>query len=527
MELFRSYHAPATFAFCDRDLTVQLVLPDEEAHLEELKLVYRVEGNAESGTLRMLPVDGIVHEESYSVYAATISADALRYGDCLFYHFLSASGEGTEYSVPLMAAPELPPIMISEYFPFSRGPVQCIEVYNTGEKTVDLYDYELVCVDEEEQIIARDPMANAPGEYLLEGGSLAAVNFISSGIHTYLEEHAEQGNPTFSYLAALYPESCEDIAERDVKWLEVELCEQNDDGAWVLREGFFELYHWIRPRRLRIVPRGGEASDAFFAMDLNMTRDDLQTRKQTSSHWTLDPREPFVGICTAKRTLPTPGFADPYQHLPSGTDTVVPAILPLSPVGRVHLANGDLSICFAVAGKNIALPTVYVKEENGFVPYPAAPGKQGAFEVTIPIQTLSRMEKLEYDIEVSGGLYTASYGNANAPRTARITDNAGPAVLRVFPAEGQILEKEYCPEIRIAYFDISGVNLKTSILCVNGRNVSAAAHWEADHVTYRPEKALALGEHTIEVSSRQAWQPNLSKGDVRYLRRYADAVLSR
>lgn len=502
MDLFRCYHAPATFAFCDRGLTLQLVLPDEESHLEAVDLVYRVEGNDQSGALRMLPMDGIVQGESYSVYAATLGADVLRDGERLSYHFALEGEEGTAYSVPLMNAPHLPPVMISEYFPFGGGPVRCIELYNPLEETVDLYDYELVCVDGENCILGRNPLADAPSVNLLESRSIAALNFISSDIHTYLAENNQQENPTFAYLASVFPESCEDIAERGIKWMEVDLCEKNDEGDWVAKPGCFDLYHWIRPRRLRIVPRGGDADSAFFAMDINMRKDQLQTRKLRSSRWTVDLRDPSVGICTVKRDLPTPGFADPYQFLPNSDDSTVPAILPLSPVGRVHLASGDLSVCFAIAGENIAMPTVYVKENGAFVPYPAAPGKQGVFEVTVPFQKLARMEKLEYYIEVTGGLYTASLGSAEEPCVRRITDNAGPAILRTYPAEGQILEKEHHPEIKLEYFDISGVNLKTSILCVDGRNVSAAARWEEGCVTYRPERALVLGEHTFEVSLR-------------------------
>ena len=80
MNLFRYYHSPAIFAFRDRSFTVQMILPDEERDLETVSLAFVVEGNGQSGTLRMLPVDGLVLEESYSVYAATVSADVLRDG---------------------------------------------------------------------------------------------------------------------------------------------------------------------------------------------------------------------------------------------------------------------------------------------------------------------------------------------------------------------------------------------------------------------------------------------------------------
>ena len=299
--MFQYYHASPTVAFCYRALTLQLILPDEEKELEAVCLCYFVEGNCQSGSLRMLPVDGLVCGESYSVYAATLRADALRGGERLTYYFTRENEKSVAYSVSL---------------------------------TQDL-----------------------------------AVN-------------------------------------------------------------------------------GTDRS----------TSDD--------------------------------------------TERAVPAILPLAPVGRIHLASGDLAICFAVAGKEIAPPIVYVKENGAFVPYSAEPNRQGAYAVKVPYASLARMERLEYYIEVKGDPYTATYGSADIPRIVRIKDNAGPAILSTYPAEGQAVEQGDGFELRLDYFDISGVNLQTSILCVDGRNVSAAAHWEADHVSYCPEKSFALGEHTFEVSLR-------------------------
>lgn len=297
MNLFRYYHSPAAFAYRDRGFTVQMILPDEERNLETVDLAFTVDGNGQSGILRMLPVDGLVLEESFSVYAATVSADALREGERLSYRFLREGEESAEYSVLL----------------------------------------------------------------------------------------TDRLNP-----------DC--------------------------------------------------VSDA--------------------------------------------------------VDTAAPAILPVSPFGRVRLASGDLDISFAVAGRESESPIVYVKEDGVFMPHAAEPNKQGVYAVTVPFERLSRMQRLEYYIEAKNEPYTVSFGNADTPRVARITDNAGPTILCGYPAEGEMIENERHPEIRLEYFDISGVNLKTSILCVDGRNVSTAAIWEEGEVRYRPEKALALGEHTFEISLR-------------------------
>ena len=347
-------------------------------------------------------------------------------------------------------------------------------------------------------------MADGEGINLLEPHAVGVLNFISSGVRKELEARAEEEAPIRSYLAKQYPETCSDIAERDVKWMSVDLAEKNEKNEWHTKEGCFSIYHWLGARRYRVVPRGGELDQALFVFDVNTTKAELNVRKFHSSRWTVDPRNPATALCTVKWEKPTPGFVPADQFLPDLGDAVVPAILPLEPEGRVRLSEGDCKVQFAVAGK-VTQPTVFVKVEENFVPFAAKANNEGVFEAVIPTQIVSRIPgKFEYYIEVSGGLYTATCGSAEQPKAVKILDNAGPAILRTYPAEGQALIKEQTPTISLDYYDISGVNTKVSILCVDGKNVSTSACWGEDRVTYTPAEPMTYGEHTFEVSLRDA-----------------------
>ncbi|MBE6690972.1 MAG: hypothetical protein E7590_06780 [Ruminococcaceae bacterium] len=503
MRAFTCYHAPAAYAFRDRDLTLQLLLPDEESSLVELFLCYAVEGTALSAELRMLPVDGIVVGESYSAYAVTVPAADLAGGTALRYHFKRKGEVGDTYCIPLQDAPKMPPFIVSEFFPWGNGLLQCAELYNPGTETVDLYDYELLLLNQDGEEHKRDPLADAAGVNLLAPGELGVLDFISWAIHKERDAHGDEEDLVFSHLAAQYPETCADLAERHVKWMEVELACKDEKGEWCSKEGCFGIYSWINERKLAVVPRGGTLSDAVYRMSINPDRQHLHVHKFRSSLWTVDPLEPSVAICTHPRVMPTPGYAEPHQFLPLAHAVTVPAILPLEPEGRVHLSNGDCRFTFAVLGREVALPTVWVKVQETYRAYPAELNNDGIFEAVLPAEVLSHLPgKLEYYIEVKGGLYTANYGTADAPCTRKVTDNAGPSILRSYPAEGQVLEREQSPEISLSYDDISGVNLRTSILCVDGKNVSTMADWQPDGVRYRPQKPLAYGKHTFEVSLR-------------------------
>ena len=65
----RVYHAPATFSFDDRPLTLQAVLPDGESEMVSFYLEYRITvgENDRVGKLRMLPTDGI-YEGDYGAF---------------------------------------------------------------------------------------------------------------------------------------------------------------------------------------------------------------------------------------------------------------------------------------------------------------------------------------------------------------------------------------------------------------------------------------------------------------------------
>ena len=100
MNLIHAYHAPATFAFEDRPLTVQLTLPDEESEILSLYLEYTVSGaDTREGRVRLLPVDGILAEESYAVYAATLPAHVLAGANGLSYCFERDGIRSEDYAV--------------------------------------------------------------------------------------------------------------------------------------------------------------------------------------------------------------------------------------------------------------------------------------------------------------------------------------------------------------------------------------------------------------------------------------------
>lgn len=496
MNRIQCYHAPAAFAFRDRAPVLQLIVPDDGAAVCDVAL--NCGEGEKTQTLRMLPVDGLNVGESYSVYAATVPAELMAEGEALTYRFCRNGIESETYRIPLLDTPKMPPLLITESLAFGYTMGEYFELYNTTDGALDLYDFEFLCHDDK---VRRNPLADAPNTNILPAHTCAAVLFVSPKEKPLWENAA--GNPFYETMAAKYPFTCGDIAERAPLYFTVDLTETDDNGTLVRRSGTFSC-GWPGKRTVALVRRGGEMEEAFFSYRANVTSPlSYDDRRYTATYWTVNMRDPAHGFCAHNRALPTPGFAEEHQFLPDLESVTVPAILPTEPEVRVHLANGDCKLRFAVVGREIAAPTVFVRVEGAFKPFAAHQADDGLYEAIVPYAILARLgARLEYFIRVSGGLYTAEHGNEQAPRKLRIVDNAGPEILFSYPAEGQVLENEPHPTIRLRYHDISAVNPRISILCVDGRNVSTAAEWSADGVTYRPERPLALGAHTFEVSLR-------------------------
>ena len=490
-------HSPAALGFRGRDMTVQVLLPDTGSAVMDLCLCYEVEG--ETRSLRMLPTDGFTAEESYSLYGATIpGADLV--GDELFYRFASNGVTGEGYRVPLCTLPALPPFVITEFCPEMREGITYFEICNPGEEQVDLFDFELL-LEIDGKLAGRNPLASAKGEHLLLGGEVAVLRYFTAKL---LQQHGDEATLDAVFwqaLASAFPANCEEITEHLPKCFTVTTAQKTSQG-YEDTPGSFHVLQYCAYRML-VVPRGGGISDALYSIGISLDGLCLDVPVQTVALYGIDLTAPQNAVRLATKRQGTPGFPDVGQVLPNVADACVPAILALEAGESIKLAGGDLSLRFAVLGGAAGCPTVFVKNGAEYQRYPAALNTAGVYEANIPFLHLAHLgSKLQYYIEVTGACYTARLGSAEHPLTRRITDNAGPAILSHYPAEGQAVEPDGGALVRIRFFDGTGVNLRTSVLCFDGFNVSGEAKWKADGVTFTPKKPPTLGEHVVEVTLR-------------------------
>ena len=493
----RIFHARATQAFAGLPMTVQLLLPDTGQPLCPVSLSYST--GRGTATLRMLPTDGVSAEESFVVYSATIPGEDVT-GSELIYSFDCKQSRGEIYTVPIGALPALPPFVITEFATTMPEDASYYEICNPGTQTVDLYDYEILRVREGEPVL-RNPLSDAPGVNLLAPGEVAVFHFLCAERLCLYGDAAADIAAMYATLAAQFGAQCEELASHPPRTLCATLADKTEDGFFT-REGTFAPC-CREPHRLLVVPRGEDAKSAVFELCVNGDGRRRNTPWRASALCTIDFSDPSKGIFFDTRRPATPGFVDVGQVLPYVGDTAVPSILPIAQASCVSLTGGSLPIRFLLIGDTVGMATVCVKTSSGVHRLAARPDDTGVWEASVPQSLLlGTPDRLVYWIEARAPLYTASLGEEKKPLTMRVIDNAGPVITKIYPADGQAIEDTHSPTIRLCFHDVSGVNLRTSTLFLDGVSVSDGAVWEKDGVTYRPAKPLSRGEHVLEVTLR-------------------------
>ena len=496
---FRNYiHAPATVLLRERDVTLQILLADDTPHLPLVELAYKTLGQRTvEGRVRMLPVDGYRTEDSYTVFAATVPARDM-VGDRLEYHFCKEGEESTTYCASLCSADVLPPLVVTE---ISLWP--CVHPYfefqNLTESELDLADYELL-FQRLDGLLCRNALAYVSGENIIPAGGMAAVNLVKKPV----EDLEAQKAAAVEKIIGFFPTVAEGLSDPALLFYYAPLAVPKKDDGTAHAESVFSFARSSYGGTLYIVPRGGSVKDAIYTVHLRFDdeRHDVNCRLAAIVDASLEsPRE---GQIIDAHALPTPGFLDVHQTAADVTDTVVPVILPVSPASRVPLSAGDLPIRFAaLGGINVGHATVFVSMGGAFSPRIAYQNNEGFFECIIPFREIAFAEEpLRYYIKVQGGLYAAMLGSEAQPLVVALVDDRGPEITFSDPAPYRVLENEHFPKITVRYHDVSGVNTRISVLCLDGINVSEKCAWTEKKVTYKPASALAFGTHTLEITLR-------------------------
>ena len=263
-----------------------------------------------------------------------------------------------------------------------------------------------------------------------------------------------------------------------------------DEGRDLLSV-FVEYGQEGRTERLRLLPTDGYKCEEHYSLYA------VRVPAEHLSGVCFSYRFCVEEACTAIYTFP---LKNVEKKSPTGSDLLFPAVLPLGE-GEVPCLAVDAPLMrFVTFPQDLAGLAVCAKIGGTWARFPATLNAFGVWECHLPSCEVAKVGKrLSYYVEASGRVYTTLLGSESAPCTIRIVDDAGPVILSVYPAEGEKAVQDP-PVLCVEYKDASGVNLTSSALFLDGRNVSENAKWTANGVTFRPQVPLGVGEHILEIS---------------------------
>lgn len=498
--MLHCYHSPAVSAPRGRALTVRMLMKDEEELFPTVELL----ADAGEGAFctRMLPEDGIVTEDSFTLFSAVIPAQKLN-GTALTYRFSRGGEESESYTVTLAEPKELPPLIITETFLWA-GVSAYLEIFNTTDHAVDLSAFSLL-MDRPDMGKYRNPLAAAQGVSVLPPHTPAILRFLTPGVKSnksYQPGKAE----FFAGLEKIFPDTCGDLDGRGVLYFECDVTESDPEtGAYVLKNGCFDPCQRMHAVTYYLTPASGTEKDAFYRLEINVNEPYHDVFFRRAAIWYPDPAAPSRAMLYDAFRAPTPGYADPAGGYPDMAASAAPALMPVFPVKEAAYYGGELCVTFAALGERTDYPRLWLKTaEGGYTEYHPVINSDGYFEVRVSAAVAEPLETLEYYAEVTGGLDIARLGTAERPIGARLFDHSGPRVLSLYPADGQVLEKELLPVLTAGFSDRSGVDLSRSVLCLDGRNVTDEAEWREDAVRFLPRRPLTFGKHTVELTLRDS-----------------------
>ncbi|MBO4322337.1 MAG: hypothetical protein J5919_04985 [Clostridia bacterium] len=506
-------HSPASWAVAGRQATVAAAAAEENGSVPDRLWLCVKNG----GRYSMEPTDSIETDAgAYEIYTADVPGSEL--AGRFFAYAVSEEGMLSDitdyYTIPLVAEeslPELPPLCLSEIYarPKTPGNTAYLEVMNPRSSAVDLYGFEFLFFSGIEEPSGepslRLPLAGSPGT-LLEPGGYAAVwyltpkNFgVAGRDYTTPADFAEAFNSEYNNRENRISADGEDGRKANVIPVDLTVTDP-ETGIRKTVPGAGEIPAVITPGVIAIAPRGGSAKDIFFRAAYNGVYGSWDTPVKHSSYWGIDPRSPSAGFCIVHSADPTPGFPGPGQAVPD-VCAPLPAVIPVCPVERVYLSDGDCDVSFAAVptapGRQAVSASVSVVDGGKITRYPAFEQDDGLFHALIPVEKIEFSEKLSYYITVGDGSREVFFGR-DCPVTVPVLDNAGPRITSMLPTELYFYDASAKPVAKARWTDRNGTDLKRCRIEIDGINRTADAEWKDGSVSLRLDRE-SVGSHRLKL----------------------------
>ncbi|MCQ2427095.1 MAG: CehA/McbA family metallohydrolase [Clostridia bacterium] len=504
-------HNPAEYALKGLPLQVIAAAAEENGTVPDRLVLYVKNG----GKYEMTPVDTLeTPVNSYEIYSVTVPASETEREE--FSYALAEEGILADitdyYTVPMYSEnglPEPPALCLTELYerPKGTGLTAYFELMNPGKSDVDLFDYEVLIYARskaaEGKPTCRLPLADSAGT-VLHPGEFAAIwglvpkNFGFGGRDRVTPgDFAELFNAEYNNRENKI--ALDGIDGRSIRIIPVDwTCTDPVSGKRKLKKGIGEIPVKHFSSVFTVVPKGGNAGDEVYSCIYSTVYGSWDTPVKRSSYWTVDMRNPSVGICQRHYGEPTPGYPAAGQRAPSA-GAQVPLIIPVCPVARVYLGDGNCDLSFAVVSEEPESVSfaAYVSFGSGkeAVRFAATERDDGLFHAEIPLKYFEFSESFGYTITVSDGIRSTS--TEEEPINVPIFDNAGPRIVSMIPTEKYVYDMTAAPAVSVKWTDVAGTDIARCRIEIDGKNMTSSAEWTDGGMTL-PLKA-EKGEHRLKL----------------------------
>lgn len=470
----------------------------------------------------LLELDGVEHridmlrgreytanDRRLDIFSVTVTAELLRTATSVSYCFECGEAKSERYTVPVDEVGQLPPMAVTELFCRPKGKNVTIfaEVMNPSAQPTDLYRYKLMFYNGEapkaNDYICSLYLAETPDVEWLAPGEVAALWPLMPQHHNAGARYLTREGFIEAAMAD-FPKPAFDLNTVDFRLIPVEASRFDETtGTYLPLERINKLPVKTEATTLIIAPREAQPENGpeMSVFSLLYNRDDggnRDTPVRHSSTWTLDVRRPTVGVNVKHKTLMTPGRLDRGQAVPV-LGGELPVIAPLDADITVRGEGETTELSFGVDGK-VCDAYIELKMADGTVRrYDADEVEDGRWRVLLAERDIFKLNRLCYTINVYDGVRRLSLGTLSQPLVTRLRDLRGPYITHAVPSHGYAYDNTRQPTLCVRFADASGVNLSSSVLCVDKRNVTKLAHWQADCVTYTPARPLRYGAHSYEI----------------------------
>ncbi len=399
--------------------------------------------------------------------------------------------------VSVIEEPNFPPLAITEiYSRPRRGKItsRYVELTNPSNENADLYDYKITREVSGKNLSSF--LESNKGDSIISPKETVVLRFL---VPQSFDADGNISESTEEYLRGIYDENIYGKNEyKPARVIDVDTtCINPSTGVREIAPGEFQLGPEQSPTKIYLSERDGD--NVIFTLNLNETPETLDVLTTRCALFAPDVEKCAVGRCIRRNADQNPGVFDERIPLPDVKNSVSPLIIPIFPMSKHLMSEGEVEICYTVYGNCADSYVVLYINDGEKVIYPEKEGS--TYKAVIPYDIVKTNKELRCSVIADNGAYFSSFGSKDEPAVYPMVDNVGPELSMISPKPYFAYDGETNPRITGSLSDVSGVNIPACRIMLDSEDYTEHVTWNGATFVFTPAKPLKYGEHKLKVTA--------------------------